>query len=204
MSNRELLRAYRKEHGLTQGQLADELNKQFGRKYTTALISYTEKGFVDLPEDAIAYLASKMPEKPFRNPSVEGKAGKWVIIPHDEKKGFKSAICENVLTELKYYTKDHPFIAADYADSIGVKEVAVRTAIRELRMHHIRICSDPRHKGYWLEENGGGYEGTRKQMLSRAFKLLEVVRAMDGNQDGQLEWEEELGSTVTYGMKYES
>lgn len=198
------MKTYRKQNHLTQGQLAEELNREFDRKYTTALISYTEKGFVDLPENVAAYIESKMTEKPFRNPSVEPNSSKWVIIPHDEKKSFKSAISEKVLDELKYYTKDHPFVAMDFAESIGVKEVAVRHAIRELRMHHIRVCSDPKHKGYWLEENGGGYDVTRKQMLSRAFRLLEVVRAMDGNQDGQLQWEEELGSTVTFGTKLES
>ena len=96
--------------------------------------------------------------------------------------------CQNVLDELSHYTITSPFIAADYAESIGAHEPAIRSIIRELRLNGIRICSDPSHKGYWLEQNGGGYEATRKQMLSRAFRILEVVRAMDGNKDGQMEW----------------
>ena len=37
------------------------------------------------------------------------------------------------------------------------------------------------------------YERTRAQMFSRAFRLLEVVKAMDNAQDGQMEWAEGLG-----------
>lgn len=97
-----------------------------------------------------------------------------------------------VLNELHRHSIERPFVAEDFAEKYGIAEVRVRMAIRELRLDHIRICSDPKHRGYWLEENGGGYEVTRKQMLSRAFRLLEVVKAMDNNQDGQLEWAELL------------
>lgn len=196
MEARERVREYRKSLGLTQKQFGELLNKELGLNYTTALVSYAEKGVVDFPESVVSYCDSKIGFKPFINEFESGLRGKWVTMPHDEKKCVKSAISEtasNVLTELKYYTKDDPFIAKDYGDSIGCKEVNVRMAIRELRLNGIRICSDPAHRGYWLEENGGGYEVTRKQMLSRAFRLLEVVKAMDNNQDGQMEWVDGLG-----------
>lgn len=190
----EEIRAYRKENRITQSELANELNDHLGTKsYSKVLISYVENGLVDLPENAEQYLAPKIAHKAVRTSSVASNYEEWGIIPHEEINSPKSEFSEKILDELKYYTKDHPFIAADYADSIGCKEVRVRQAIRELRMNHIRICSDPKHRGYWLEENGGGYEITRKQMLSRAFKLLAVVKAMDNAQDGQLEWAEGLG-----------
>ena len=97
--------------------------------------------------------------------------------------------CDDVLAELKACSITSPFIAKEYADSMGVKESQIRMVIRELRLKGIRICSDPGHRGYWLEEHGGGYEITRNQMLSRAFRIFEVVRAMDGNKDGQYEWD---------------
>lgn len=196
MEARERVKEYRKSLGMTQREFAKLLHSELGLNYNVALVSYAEKGIVDFPESVVSYCDSKIGFKPFINEFDEGLGGKWITIPHDEKKCVKSAISEmasNVLDELKYYTIDHPFIAKDFGESIGCKEVNVRSAIRELRLNGIRICSDPTHRGYWLEENGGGYEVTRKQMLSRAFRLLEVVKAMDNNQDGQMEWVDGLG-----------
>ena len=195
---RMTIKEYRKEHGITQGQLAQYLTEKLGKTYTTSLISYAEKGMVDLPKSALDVMGVECREKPFRNPSNEGLGGKWITIPHDEKKCVKSAISQNaydVLEELKYCTKSHPFNSHDYASSVGCREVNVRSCIRELRLNGIRICSDPSHVGYWLEEKGdkGDYERTRAQMFSRAFRLLEVVKAMDNAQDGQMEWAEGLG-----------
>lgn len=192
------IKEYRKENHMTQGQLAQMLTDKLGVTYTTSLISYAEKGMVELPKSALGVMGVNTAEKPFRNPSVASNYGEWVIMPHDEKKVVKSAISQtayDVLEELKYCTKTHPFNSHDYADSIGCKEANVRSSIRELRMNGIRICSDPSHKGYWLEEAGekGDYERTRAQMFSRAFRLLEVVKAMDNAQDGQMEWVEGLG-----------
>lgn len=196
MEARERVKEYRKSLGMTQREFAMLLHRELGLNYNVALVSYAEKGIVDFPESVVSYCDSKIGFKPFINEFERGLEGKWVTIPHDEKKCVKSAISQmaaDVLEELKYYSIDHPFIAKDFGESIGCKEVNVRAAIRELRMNGIRICSDPAHRGYWLEENGGGYEVTRKQMLSRAFRLLEVVKAMDNNQDGQMEWVDGLG-----------
>lgn len=92
MMSSELMKAYRRENHLTQGQLAEELNRAFNRKYTTALISYTEKGFVELPQNAIQYLESKMREKAFRNPSDSTLEPMWTTIPSNEISSLKSAI----------------------------------------------------------------------------------------------------------------
>ena len=109
-----------------------------------------------------------------------------------------SEVCADVLKELERCTITSPFSTHDYADANGMAEPYVRAVIRELRLQGIRICSNPNRSGYWLEERGGGYEETRRQMLSRAFRLLEVVRAMDGNKDGQMEWAELL-EEVSFG-----
>ena len=92
MSSTELMKTYRKQNHLTQGQLAEELNREFDRKYTTALISYTEKGFVDLPENVVTYLISKMPEKPFRNRSEVGVDAKSINVSTDEISSLKSVV----------------------------------------------------------------------------------------------------------------
>ena len=88
-----------------------------------------------------------------------------------------------MLKELRCCSKDSPFIAQDYAESVGAKEVNVRSAIRQLRLQGYRICSDTKQRGYWFDANGGGYEATREQMLKRAYKILEVVEAMDGERN---------------------
>ena len=92
MSDRELMRAYRKEHHLTQGDLAEELNREFNRKYTTAMISNTEKGYVDLPQNVVTYLITKMPHNPFRNRSDEVLEPRWTTIPTEEKSSLKSPV----------------------------------------------------------------------------------------------------------------
>ncbi len=198
MEARERVKNYRKSLKLTQKEFGELLSKELGLNYTTALVSYAEKGVVEFPEKVVSYCDSKIGFKPFINEFDEGLGGKWITIPHDEKKCVKSEISEmanDVLDELKYCTKTSPFNSHDYASSVGCKEVSVRSSIRELRLNGIRICSDPSHKGYWLEDKGekGDYERTRAQMFSRAFRLLEVVKAMDNAQDGQMEWVEGLG-----------
>lgn len=181
---------------MTQTQMAAELNSALGTNYSKPHISMMERGIMVTPKNVEQYINSAIGEKAVITSADERKGDSWVIIPHSEIKSLKSAkttksaLADKVLHEIKYYTKDHPFIAKDFAESLGLKEVNVRMAIRELRLNHIRICSDPSKSGYWLEENGGGYEATRQQMLSRAFRIFEVVKAMDENKDGQYQWVE--------------
>lgn len=189
------MREYRKSLGLKQPEFAALLAKEIGVKYSAPDISRMETGKMLPPENVTAYIASKTREKPLAIDSDAPNDAKWVIMPYYSEKALKSAILQNVLDELKYHTKYNPFIAKEYADSLGVKEVNVRNLIRKLRMAHIRICSDPNSRGYWLEDNGehGDYDRTRQQMLSRAYRIFEVVKAMDEAKDGQYEWGEELG-----------
>lgn len=192
------MREYRKSLGLKQPEFAELLAKEIGVKYSAPDISRMETGKMLPPGNVTAYIASKTREKPLAIDSDAPNNAKWVIMPHDGKKCVKSAISQNaydVLEELKYYTKSRPFNSYDYASSVGCREVTVRSCIRELRLNGIRICSDPSRVGYWLEDNGeqGDYDRTRQQMLSRAYRIFEVVKAMDEAKDGQYEWGEELG-----------
>ena len=110
------------------------------------------------------------------------------IIQHDAERVDKERRCADIYRRIKECNINSPFNSHLYAKEYGIKESSVRCAIRELRLKGIRICSNPKQTGYWLEQNGGGYEQTRSQMLSRAYSLLEIVRAMDNCKDGQYEW----------------
>ena len=179
MDARESLKEYRKSLNLTQKQFGELIAKEVGLNYTTALVCYAEKGIVDYPESVVSWYNSKIAHKAFINEFERVLGGHRTTISKRKKKSRKSLFYENVYEELKAYSKSSPFVAKDYAESVGVTEVAVRSAIHKLRLSGIRICSDVKQKGYWLEEHGGGYEQTRQQLLSRAYKIFDVVRAMD-------------------------
>lgn len=128
-----LSKDYRKVQGLTQRQLADELNRAFPAKakYTTALISYAEKGLVDFPENVRAYLVAEMHEKAFRNRFDEVLDKDRVIVPPHEKTSLKSAILEK---RGKMKQKQTERIVAYIQDfgSITTKEAFVDLGITRL------------------------------------------------------------------------
>lgn len=195
----ERMRTYREEQGITQTELATELNETLGTHYSKPHISQMENGVVGTPQKVNRYLTSKTSEKAVITSSDARKDGEWVTMPHDKKKSLKSPISKICYERLLEASREHPLDSYELARELGISEPGIRAAIREIRMAKIRVCSAPSQKGYWLEEKGGGYEVTRNQLLSRAFRILEVVRAMDDAKDGQYEWVKELGSIVTYG-----
>ena len=89
----EELRACRKENGLKQRELAEELNNALGvRGYNKVIISLVESGLVELPENAMRYVASKYSYNSPNSPSVARNCEDRVIIPTAEKKSLKSAV----------------------------------------------------------------------------------------------------------------
>lgn len=89
----EELRACRKENGLKQRELAEELNNALGvRGYNKVIISLVESGLVELPENAMRYVASKYSYNRPNSPSVARNCEDRVIIPTAEKKSLKSAV----------------------------------------------------------------------------------------------------------------
>lgn len=179
MEARERIKEYRKSLGLTQKEFGELIAKECGLNYTTALVSYAEKGVVDFPKSVVSWCDSKIGYKAFINEFERSLDQYKATISKRKKKWRKPTFIDGLFEELKFYSKDQPFIAKDYAESLGVTETQVRTYIHKLRLNGIRICSDCKQRGYWLEENGGCYEQTRDQLLSRAYKIFDVVHAMD-------------------------
>lgn len=86
------VREYREISGLTQTQLADEINAALGTSYTTSMVSYAESDVMKFPKDVQSYIASKIAEKRFRNRSDARKDSKWVNTPSSDKTPLKTAI----------------------------------------------------------------------------------------------------------------
>lgn len=89
------VRKYREERGLTQTELADEINAALGTSYTTSMVSYAESDVMRFPKDVRTYIASKTAEKRFRNCSDARKGSEWVNTPPIGKKSLKQAILPN-------------------------------------------------------------------------------------------------------------
>ena len=166
----ELMKAYRKENHLTQGQLAEELNRAFNRKYTTALISYTEKGFVELPQNAIQYLESKMREKAFRNRSDSSLEPMWTTIPSAEISSLKSAILPN-----KELTQNEKII--QYMNDFG--SITSWEAFSQLGITRLasRICD--------LKKEGYEFDRKVEKAKNRYGEHIHYTRYSLRNGDGQ-------------------
>lgn len=190
----EQMKAYRSEMGLTQGQLAEELTGALGTAYTTALVSYMERGAVLPPENVVRYVTSKIAEKPFRNGSNERKDNRWVITSDDVIKRLKSADCRTVYVMLMSASRAMPLTREDIAKALDCTDAHARTCIRQIRKAGARVCSSSRHYGYWLDEHGGGYEQMRSELIAKAVDIFETVRAMDSYTEGQLQWQGESAS----------
>lgn len=89
------LKEYRKVKGLTQPQLADELNDALGIGYDVPTISRIESGKVLPTQNVQFYIDAEISEKALASRSDERKVEKWVTLPPAEEKPLKSAIFKN-------------------------------------------------------------------------------------------------------------
>ncbi len=145
MTGREI-RQYRKDNHLSQSAFATELTSALGVGYTTSLISYIESGIVDAPQNVKVYVARKIAEKVFRNPSNARLQPMWTTMPPCEKKSLKSAISKNWYD--KGLTQNERVIAyIDEFGSITSKEAFDMIGVTRLAS---RIC-DLTKQGYRFE-----------------------------------------------------
>lgn len=102
------------------------------------------------------------------------------------------------------HTISYPATKAELKIWTGKKDRVIRRGIEDLRNMGIKIVSLSDRYGYWLDSKGGGYDRMKAEMRSRAFAILRTISRMDGELEGQLEWDAEHGSTVESGMTLES
>lgn len=89
------LREYRKANGLTQPQLADELNSALGIGYDVPTISRLESGKVLPPQIVQSYIEVKISEKALASLYDARKEGVRTVLPPTEEKSLKQAILKN-------------------------------------------------------------------------------------------------------------
>lgn len=128
------LKEYGKVRGLTQPQLADELNDALGIGYDVPTISRIESGKVLPTKKVQVYINDKIAGKALASRSDERKVEKWVTLPPTEEKPLKSAILKNWndrgLTQnervLAYVYQVGSITSKEAFDLIGVTRLASR------------------------------------------------------------------------------
>ena len=86
----------------------------------------------------------------------------------------------------------------------GKNDRTIRKGIEELRNMGIKIIALSDRYGYWLDSKGGGYDRMKAEMKARAFSILQTLSRMDGELEGQIKWDAELGLTPASGTTPES
>lgn len=87
---------------------------------------------------------------------------------------------------LKSASKDHPMDRRHIAEVTQVPERSIRLIINNLRNEGIRVVSDSESGGYWIAKNENEYKRFRAEYISRATKIFDTVKAMDGATEGQI------------------
>ena len=74
------------------------------------------------------------------------------------------------------------------AEHLELSDREMRKVIESLRSDGNRICSDNKSKGYWIAESDQEYLDFRPQYISRAYKQLKILAAMDRTIFEQMEF----------------
>lgn len=93
---------------------------------------------------------------------------------------------EQILVELSLASKDKPFKRYRFANENYISERLVRQNITALRKQGFRIVSSSDGGGYWIASSDKEYGRFRAEYLSRAIKIMDTVKAMDGMVEGQI------------------
>ena len=70
----------------------------------------------------------------------------------------------------------------------GMPERTFRLEIEKMRNQGIRVVSSAHSKGYWIAKNNEEYLQFRKEQVSRISKIAKMIRMMDANIDGQIDF----------------
>lgn len=99
--------------------------------------------------------------------------------------------------ELKDLLTGEPITRQDIRLRTGYADREIRQGIRELRLTGMRIVTNS-DGGYFIAESESDYQKFRRGMVSRVAKIMQVVRAMDGQT---IEGQEEIciGATDANG-----
>ncbi len=179
-----LVKEYREKRGLTQAELAEELS-EICPGIDRALISKFESG-ICVPTSEVSDFLLKACAHEFN----ESLSDLGIEIPSSIKNVLKGSFLSNtVFLEISKGSKDNPITRGQLRHKTGKSDREVREIISQLRQAGARIGSSSGTAGYWLCESEADYRQLRAEYTSRIKTYAEIVRAMDGNLAGQIEWE---------------
>ena len=169
-----MVRQYRTGKGLTQMQLAEELNAALGETYDKALISYMERDKLRPSEKVECYIRSQMPLQGVELNSDARKGEVWATLPQDKKKSLKSVISKNWnsrgLTQnervIAYIEEFGSITSKEAFDMIGVTRLASR-------------IHDLSERGYTFRKQ------TEKAQNRYGEKIRFIRYSFMGDDDGQ-------------------
>lgn len=166
------LASYRKERGLTQAQLAEELAGEYKKPYDKAFISKIESGMAILPENVVSYLNSKIVFKAVATDADARNEGGWTTMPSEQKKSLKTAIPTN--WHAKGLTQKARVLGyADEQGSVTSKEAYDYLGITQLGA---RI--------FELEREGYRFARTKEAAPNRYGKMVAFIRYALEKDDG--------------------
>ena len=155
------LKEYRQARGLTQPQMAQEL-EAICEGIDAPLISKMEKGVCQPSEVVQAWLDAQ--DK--KDESVASEFSEVQVLIYDKLLFFRSVTRQ----ELSMFT--------------GLPDRQVRKAIEGMRRCGLRIISDK--SGYRLMTSEADYKNFRARELKRAKSILYTISAMDKYTEGQV------------------
>lgn len=160
------IKKYRELKGLTQPQLAKEL-QEVCAGIDAPLISKIEKGLCLPSAEVQAYIDAKAQ-------SVETQIADLTPTQTD------------ILFRVMTATREYPVDRHELGLLCGKSDRMVRKDIQVMRDMGIRICSNSNGYGYWLAKGETDYKMFRAEMMSRAMAHLKTVSMMDKNCEGQI------------------
>lgn len=111
---------------------------------------------------------------------IEGSSVNYIeLSPHLEE--LYLAIAERNI--------DNPITRTELAKRFDKNDSQIRKDIQDLRLLGVRVVSSISSKGYWLDENGGGYEKFRTMMQHKALSILSTIHKMDAYDKNQFKME---------------
>lgn len=177
-----LIHQYRQLKGITQRELADEL-QPIVPGIDRILISKMETGLCEPTPPMQEYLL-----KACAHADMERKSRGRYIYQLSEKNaeiGDFSPTEEMVLEALKECSKERPLTRSRLKDLTGMKDSRARDIIGRLRDRGVRVVGSAGTKGYWIAEGESEYLAFRKEYQNKAMTYLSRISAMDSYTEGQ-------------------
>lgn len=178
-----LVREYREQEGMTQEELAREL-QQFFPGIDRSLVNKMERGICDPTIEVQEWLFGRVHTSSDARNAEEG-----VIYRDEVRKSLKSDFLRKLFDILASSSRDRPATRQMLRIATHRSDREVREAISGMRAAGIRIASSSSVKGYWLCADDEDYSALRREYISRIRTSRMILNAMDTVIPGQMRME---------------